>query len=663
MESTQTKIDDFDPLSSSVSLAGEIYAATLKREIGNIIKSYTGWFDPFSELIQNALDAVDQRLEEGDDSYNPTIWIDIDLSKNLIAVTDNGIGFKRDEFMTFLRPSVSYKKPGRRGEKGVGATYLAYAFNFLQVGTKTKDFTWVGTLEGGRDWVDDENGVVVRPTLHKSEPAHEAFKSIDRGSSFCLRLSGKNVRPSDLKWFGATSADQWEVSLRVKTPLGGIYLSQDPPKTVCYLRVTKLDGTVESKTIQPCSYYFPHLAIPVCADLSEMTSIQQDYAKKGMGTKKLPDKYYKLNGVYCTWKHDEILSGDGTLRPKLNSGEEELTKKFKPTVYGFFTYSTSVWDEYNDEILMLRKGERVLRGGLQIAANGMPQGPLLVIPLTSNIGYQQTSHVIVHLELADPDLGRKGFQPELEALCEKLAVSAVGTLINWRTHLKTPTGSPRQIVQDKEIHEWVKQTEDHEKEAPIKISREDAFLPTKQISLTATPVVEQDVVALFNQLLAGGIIRGIRLMAASQYKQYDGLWKAQAIAPLENYVFDKLKNPLGLQKVGAAEYISAPYVLEYKFNFDGLIEEIEQGVKDEAAINLVVCWEMGEKWKKLYEVTSLLNYPNMHHRDIHGITHIVKDSSTGAPRFWVVVISELLGYINDPDGCQVDQRAKYGEGD
>jgi hypothetical protein len=47
----------------------------------------------------------------------------------------------------------------------------------------------------------------------------------------------------------------------------------------------------------------------------------------------------------------------------------------------------------------------------------------------------------------------------------------------------------------------------HEKNDPLIIKREDVFLPTKQITLTADPLVEQDVIVLFNQLLAGGVIR------------------------------------------------------------------------------------------------------------------------------------------------------------
>lgn len=115
----------------------------------NILKSYTGWYDPISELIQNALDAVDERGKAGESDYIPKIWITINLKDNLLSVTDNGIGFRKEQFKIFLGPDVSFKIGDTRGNKGVGATYLAYGFNYLQVGTKTDGFSFVGTIEGG----------------------------------------------------------------------------------------------------------------------------------------------------------------------------------------------------------------------------------------------------------------------------------------------------------------------------------------------------------------------------------------------------------------------------------------------------------------------------------------------------------------------------------
>ena len=93
--------------------------------------SYTGWYDLLSELIQNALDAIDHRKRRESD-YSPKLWIKIDLQTNSISVTDNGIGFSREHFQYFLAPMVSFKSKTDRGQKGVGATYLAYGFNFFR---------------------------------------------------------------------------------------------------------------------------------------------------------------------------------------------------------------------------------------------------------------------------------------------------------------------------------------------------------------------------------------------------------------------------------------------------------------------------------------------------------------------------------------------------
>lgn len=655
MTENETLGTDWDPLSSGLGLAEEIVGATLKRTIKNIIKSYTGWFDPLSEMIQNALDAVDKR-KESDDKYSPKIWIEINLRDNSICVTDNGIGFKRREFANFLAPNVSFKRGKARGVKGVGATYLAYGFNFLQIGTKTPEFSYVGNLEGGRQWVEDEENVVSRPRVKKADPFHGIFKEIDRGSTFYLKLVGPFIRPQNLGWIGASNPNQWEVVLRIKTPLGGIYFEE--PGTICFLSVIDETGKKREKTIKECSYLFPHTQIPTCVDLREVIEKQNELAKKGKPTK-LPENYFKLNGLYASWDYNDFLSESGPLRPRLKAEEKEMLKKHEVCMYGFVTYSTDIWDEFNDELVKLRKGERILQGGLQLASNGMPQGQLISIPLTRNTYYQYTSHVVFHSNLAEPDLGRKGFQPELKALAEKISVSMISFFLEWRHHLKTPTGSRRQLLRDKQIHEWIKETEQHEEKMPIVIKREDVFLPTKEISLTAVPIVEQDVIVLFNQLLAGGVIRGIKLMSASQYKTYDGLWRMNVKKPFENYYFNKDLNPLGIEPPIKEEFISAPYVIEYKYNFNALFEEIEKGDKDESAIRLVVCWEMGDKWKGRYSVTPLLHLSNVHHRDIHGITHFIRNATTGQQVFWCIVLSELIDYLNGPDNVQEYQKRKY----
>lgn len=116
---------------------------------------------------------------------------------------------------------------------------------------------------------------------------------------------------------------------------------------------------------------------------------------------------------------------------------------------------------------------------------------------------------------------------------------------------------------------------------------------------------------------------------------------------------------MGIISTSIEDFESALYVLEYKYSFDALFEEIEKGDKDESLIDLVVCWEIGDRWKRRYAVTPLLHTKNLHHRQIHGVTHALCSSTTGEPVFWIIVLSELIDYLNDPDSIQAFEEEKY----
>jgi len=261
---------------------------------------------------------------------------------------------------------------------------------------------------------------------------------------------------------------------------------------------------------------------------------------------------------------------------------------------------------------------------------------------------------------ADPDLGRKGFQPELEQLAKYISTLVVNIFLGWRKHLKKETGAPPDIVGKKDIHDWIKELESHEVRHPLIIKRKDLFLPLKEPSITSNPLNEQDVISLFNQLLAGGVIRGVKLMATSQHNQYDCVFKFHLAQPFKNYAFHKDKNPLGIEESQLVrEYTSDPRILEYKYSFDGLVEELEKEVKSERDIDIVVAWLMGEKWKTRYEITPLLHYENIHHRFFHGGTHLVRNALTGDTVFPTIILSELVDYINSPDSVQQYQEETY----
>lgn len=649
----------WDPLDSN--LDQEMLSASAKRSIRNILKSYVGTFDPFAELIQNALDAVDkmedhlQTTGNSHLSYTKTIWLTINLKENSFTIVDNGIGFKESEFKSFLAPSISFKDGKRsRGNKGVGATYIAYGFNDLELGTKGNDFSFSGEIKEGRDWIEDLEGKVARPRIKGKEIKGEFFDSLKRGSIFTLRFGGSNTKPKDLSWYQAQTADQWAYLLLTKTPLGCVTLTKLPTcQTTFFLKVIGADGTVTEKS-SSTSYLYPHLIINGSKNLSDVREEQEKLRKKGGDMTKLSKKFSNLNGIYEIFSSEEVKKLPSN---KIDDEERKLIDLYNVTAYGYFCYSTTVWDILNDDVAKLRKGYRLLRGGIQLANNSMIQGDTIVIPLTQSIGYQNQAHIIVHFQNADPDLGRKGFQPELKELAESIAIGIVNHFKGWRHLLKQDKGNKPDIVQEINLHEWVKREEEFERTHPLSISNPSFFNPVNEVSISSEPQTEQDAIVLFSQLLAGGVIRGIKLLSTSQFNQYDGLYKFNVAPPAENHVYNEISNPLGVLIENFRSIVSNPRVLEYKYNLDALIHEFENGEKQERDVSLVVVWEIGKEWSRNYEITSLLDTENLHHRQYHGITHVLHTNTGG--RFDAIVMKELIQYLNDPQQAKIVQMTKY----
>lgn len=646
----------WDPLDAADTTDANVLASAKKREIKNILKSYVSNYDPLSELIQNAMDAAEKRANL-DASISPKVKVIVNLTENSIEVIDNGCGFEEAEFRAFLAPSISFKSGGEtRGNKGVGVTYIAYGFNDLTIRTKNEFFSYQGVMRRGREWIEDNAGTVSRPLIAPVKTISNAFDELDQGTSFKIVFSGYHVRPSNLRWYQAKTAEQWLYMLLIKTPLGSIKLPECSASQINFdLEVVDKNGKVSSLEGQSAKYKFPHLEIKASQQLRKIIGVQSKAISAGKDPSKAIDKFRKSNGIYDVYSCEEALK-----LARLSDEEIKLAKHHNVTAYGYFVYSTEIWDLLNDKKAKLRKGLRIIKGGLQIASNGMSQGELITIPLTKSIGHQNQSHVIVHFEGAEPDLGRKGFQPELKELAEKIAVGIVRQLSARREDiLKSDSGAQVDIDKELKVHEWLKHQEKHEAEHPLILKNEGFFLPTKKISVMCVPQTEQDVIVLFNQLVAGGVIRGMKLLVTSQSSQYDGVFRFSADDPLIDYVFDEKNNPLGVfEEQLTKTYTTQPKVLEYKFCLDGLIREFEGGDKHENDVDLAIFWEMGKEHDKEYTVISYIDSEQTHHRPHHGLTHRLSSANS---HIEVICLQELFQLLNTPEDAQKYQESQYGD--
>ena len=205
-------------------------------------------------------DLVDKRQNfEGASGYEKRIWLNIDLVGNCFSIVDNGIGFNDKEFESFLAPNISFKEGEKtRGNKGVGATYIAYGFNHLEFATKSPSHAFSGEISDGRKWVDDDKGVVTRPVVIENKNDSKIFENIKRGSYFKITFGGENTRPKILNWYAANSAEQWLYLLLIRTPLGLVSNAMTQTDIKFNLSVIDSSGNLTELDEQNAVYIYPH---------------------------------------------------------------------------------------------------------------------------------------------------------------------------------------------------------------------------------------------------------------------------------------------------------------------------------------------------------------------------------------------------------------------
>lgn len=653
------KIDGYDPLSffengrsEKSESSSTIYETAIKGNVLNILKSYTGFFDIFCEPIQNSLDAC-EKLHRTKPNYTPRITININIKDQTVEIFDNGIGMDAQQFAHCFTPNVSYKRGEKlRGQKGVGATFLAYGFNFVQLKTKHNNERISAILRQGRQWAEDGSNFIPRPKLEEIKEFSCPWLGLgESGTSILIKLSGgANEKPKDLGWCGATNASQWLTILRILTPLGGIYIGDSTFRPQVDILVTDRSGTQTKESCVKPEYYYAH-EIPSMrsADLADirkaLNHIDGDPTHK---SSKISDKYKNIECIWGLWDSNDLLNEKGF--DKISDESKTLIQKHSVSVYGAFVSTLDIYDAFNKK-LGVNARFKYLRGGLQMATDSMPQGELLVIPLKRYVGYQRNAHIVVHFDEGNPDLGRKVFQPELRALAEEISEKITNIFITYRNLLKPDSGSIPTLIPDKELHVWKRAQEDWRDKNPFNVK---GHWPS--ITYISTPQEEQDVIALFHQMIGCGVIQGINFYGSKVNERYDAL--VELNYKDESLEFDIERNPLGVYSEIGFPYDSEPKVLEYKFDLDALFRDFDASIKFYKHVDFLVCWKASLEVKNSFSIHSYLIDDFGLRRVLYGATHRLDQAGSGHS-IDVIVLEDLFNFLTDPSNEIARQKAKY----
>lgn len=649
--------ENFDPLNvSDASLPDEsIILKRAKRSIHSILHSYVGWFDPFAELLQNSLDSVEGRAKIED--FEKKITVIIDELQNQCTVSDNGIGLNESAFQKFLAPHESFKEKGERGSKGVGTTFLAYGFNYIRIDTKTKHFEACGEMEDARKWLHNDNAS-SNPKVYPTKEPHvdSEFATFPSGVSITIKFDD-STKPSVLSWPGLKSAKIWHMVLSIKTALGSI--SEHTDVTVKIRHITK-DGIETEHCVSKTGYMPPHAHAKKVVDYETIIKlIEKNIQKKGASAK-LPSKIKNLDAVSISWDSKKIVE----LLDGLTEEEKAFCQKHDVNIIASFMSGAKVWKRYAEKKFGYRATAKIYDPGIQLAADNMPQGEMLQIPLDRYTGRQNQVHIAMHFKDCVVDLGRKGFDKDFVDFAKEASKKLLNkNFTRVRDCLRNEDNKSKGLIKSDKVDSWKKQLEKHEADSPLLLENPNFFIPINEISISSEPSREQDVIALFNQLLAGGVIRGIKVVGTNEMSTYDGAYRARVGPKYENHIFDEEKNPLGISEEIANDYeeehpdgfISTQMkVLEYKYSLDGLISDLTTGDKQASDIDLVIAWEAGEDYIQLFELNSLLVDDGNTDRQYHGVTHSLSDEH-GNHIMDVILLRDLISFLNDPATESVHQ--------
>jgi hypothetical protein len=248
-------------------------------------------------------------------------------------------------------------------------------------------------------------------------------------------------------------------------------------------------------------------------------------------------------------------------------------------------------------------------------------------------------------------MGRKVFQPELKAIAERLAVRAV-TIFRRHLQHRKPDAGPPSITASKALYEWIRQQENYREHHALSVQFKG--LP---LSIISEPQKEQDVIALFHELLGIGLLRGYQIFATSQSEVYDSLYSL-SYSEAGEFLFNRNKNPLGVSdRVVPTE--TEPKVLEFKYDFDALIDDFEQENKSPEHVSLVVCWTTSKRYKDRFFFRSLLVGDEGSERICFGATHAALSDTAQDRRFEIIILRDLLSYIRNPQEEEARQKEFY----
>lgn len=622
----------FNPL-GQVASDEDYRCVILRTQVAEIVGSYHHAFDVFLEAVQNAVDACEDRyILESEGDYSPQIKIEIDLESNTLRILDNGIGMTLDDITQYFFTPFATRKGNRkdpsasrlRGEKGVGTTFLAYSTNSFRVTTQDALGSVISArLDGARAWVKNEVAVLDMPKVEPADPLPRP------GQGTTVEIKIDELSPLGLLQDHGTKPTQWEAILRLYTAIGYIDFDETDP----FLSQLRVDlqivngSSVQGEKLIATGFLYPHRLTDSAVRKSQLSRNKRGELSVRQRNQDVLYEFFSAPQVAD--KMTARLAKPYT-REALKHQIRQVLKDYSPQAYVAYVHSAEFWTDRNQR-LWGENSEGLLTHGVVYATKRQRVGENERITLTSRTGDFNRFFVVILLDNIKPDIGRKSLPEAVSILADLFTNTVRSEFFDDRDALRP---SPHNF--------------DEGEEATLEAIRDKAaareLLPAAQelnLHLTRIPESEQDVIALFFDLLGLGAIRGYEVYATHTAQKYDGVGRFR-IARDEHNIYSPA-NRLGIaeHKFRQNQVVSpTKSFFEFKQTTDGFVRDYGSGDKRLQDVKWLVCWDIGSDHEEAgLAIIEILDPAQVNQRDYFGVTHIM---TAGQDKVHIICLKTLL---------------------
>ena len=600
-----------------------------RHQLRQTISAYNPTQIVLGEALQNAIDAI----VEADDGVSHKININLDLDQSTVTVTDDGIGFPNDPSLLFLGGGT--KRSGSRklfGLVGVGIKVVLFSSKEFRLransdkGTFRYDVLDAYKFENNpppdlttpSQFADDASPLNNGTEVYYRFPDHTAYNPIEQ---FIQNMYDQCLPRGNNSDFGKT------LKLAVER---GFYENRIAGLMATFLRRYTYAGDVlnclggKQELLQTTIHIYVTCSNPSKAFGEKVGDL---FDGKTQFSFKISPEYLLVSDT-CNWVSrqnrpglfDEALGRGGTNLTRTWKGfntclyaDGEDYKKLLTDKTGDFsqTVKESI-KEYEERLFPRINGILLTIGRIGDLNDFLPGGSQRVISANGVV----TTHEV--------DLTRGRNQAHIR--CFDLVVD-VNASLNYGKSQLTDThlvNRIRRFVNDAysttiqtAATNWVGRVDlppDDDEQYDFFLRRENLNIP--QLAIKKIPKDENDVIALFFELLGRGYIKGYQSFGLSQMDPYDGRF-------ILKHSGDKTDPPTPADD----RQLSA---IEFKVTASSIIRDLEREAKDARELRLIIAWDEGSSKSDQFGFADIEHSRYYPDNVYIGVTRYLQNTKSGA---------------------------------